>query len=221
MKTIVPFSKEIKFNTKLYEILSISLEHELNVKEDTILGDFIISGEYRSHEISANKEKFFYRLPFSVEITDNIVKESVVFNIEDFNYEIKNDDILQIEIEFSVSALEEKKDEPAEIILPDISETNFDDHEERKKERLSDEIKIISEEEKSSETISTNSIIDKIKNNDSETYVAYHIYIIKETDTIETIANNFHINIDVLQNYNKNLNFIAGEKILVPYSEDE
>ena len=29
MKKIIPFSKEIKFNTNIYEINSISLEHNL------------------------------------------------------------------------------------------------------------------------------------------------------------------------------------------------
>ena len=33
MKKIIPFSKEIEFNTNIYEINSISLEHNLKIKD--------------------------------------------------------------------------------------------------------------------------------------------------------------------------------------------
>ena len=45
MKKIIPFKKEIKFNTNVDEIISISLDHNLNKEEHSIKGMFIVSGE--------------------------------------------------------------------------------------------------------------------------------------------------------------------------------
>ena len=42
----------------LKEICSISLEHEITQNESEVLGNFLISGEYKIHELSLNKEKF-------------------------------------------------------------------------------------------------------------------------------------------------------------------
>ena len=113
MKSIVPYTKEIEFKTKIAEICSISLEHELNINEEQIEGNFIVSGEFRSHEVSINKEAFLYKLPFSVDVTDKIVKESVDFEITDFTYEILGDNLLKVNIEFMVTAdeIEEIKEE--------------------------------------------------------------------------------------------------------------
>ena len=46
MNCIIPYTKEIPFNSKIKEITSISLEHEMNINEGEILGNFIVSGEY-------------------------------------------------------------------------------------------------------------------------------------------------------------------------------
>ena len=64
MKKIVPFTKDIKFNTKIYEITSISLEHTLHHEEEYLItGDFIISGEYRVTDASVNTESFDFKIP--------------------------------------------------------------------------------------------------------------------------------------------------------------
>ena len=74
MKMSIPYEKEIVFNTKIAEITSISLEYEANVLDDDIEGEFIVSGDYKIHELSVNKEPFKYRIPFSVSLTDDIKK---------------------------------------------------------------------------------------------------------------------------------------------------
>ena len=122
MKSIVPYQKEIKFGSKIAEICSISLEHELNVLDNDIEGNFIVSGEYKSHELSVNKEPFTYKLPFSVETTDNILKESIDFEINDFTYEILDNDTLKVDIEFSVSAEEKTIEEQRDEEIREINE---------------------------------------------------------------------------------------------------
>ena len=113
MNCIIPYTKEIAFNSKIREITSISLEHEMSINEGEILGNFIVSGEYKAHELSINKESFEYVLPFSIDLTERVIEDSINFNITDFSYEILNDNTLKVMIEFTVEA-EEKEEEETE-----------------------------------------------------------------------------------------------------------
>ena len=111
MKSIIPYTKSISFGSKIAEITSMSLEHEMDIKPGEISGNFIISGEYKSHEVSVNREPFLYKLPFSIELTENIDLESIEFEITDFSYDILNDDTIEVSIEFSLDALEMSMEE--------------------------------------------------------------------------------------------------------------
>ena len=42
MNCIIPFTKDIKFNTNIAEVLSISLEHDYTVNESELLGNLNI-----------------------------------------------------------------------------------------------------------------------------------------------------------------------------------
>ena len=44
----------------------MSLEHDYNVNEGVVLGNFYISGEYQVHPISINRDPFKYTLPSRV-----------------------------------------------------------------------------------------------------------------------------------------------------------
>lgn len=223
MKNIVPYEKEIKFNSKIAEICSISLEHELNLQDEELEGNFIISGEYKTHELSINKETFNYKLPFSVSITDNIIKDSVEFEINDFTYEIVNDDTLKIDIEFSVTA-EEKKEEEREAIIEEIN--GMLESEEQPEEVLEEPEPIIIEEEptpieevknddsridKESEELIVNSASDK-----ENEFATYHIHIVKSGDTIETICTMEQVDVNLLKEYNNIENINIGDKIIIP-----
>lgn len=106
MKQIIPYKKDIVFKTNIANITSISLEHEEKIKEGEVIGDFSIFGEYKIHNDTTEKELFKYRLPFSIDFTENIDKDSIKIDIEDFNYEIIESDVLRINIEFSLNATE-------------------------------------------------------------------------------------------------------------------
>lgn len=111
MKSIIPYTKSISFGSKIAEITSMSLEHEMDIKPGEISGNFIISGEYKSHEVSVNREPFLHKLPFTIELTENIDLESIEFEITDFSYDILNDDTIEVSIEFSLDALEMSMEE--------------------------------------------------------------------------------------------------------------
>jgi len=111
VKSIIPYTKSISFGSKIAEITSMSLEHEMDIKPGEISGNFIISGEYKSHEVSVNREPFLHKLPFTIELTENIDLESIEFEITDFSYDILNDDTIEVSIEFSLDALEMSMEE--------------------------------------------------------------------------------------------------------------
>lgn len=128
MKNVIPYSKEIIFKSNIGEISSISLEHEEEVVGNSIEGIFKVSGEYKTHEISINREDFSYDLPFSIELDEDIIASTVVVDIEDFNYTFSKD-VLKVNIEFSVTGerkKEEAKEEKGEEIKEEVAEEGED-----------------------------------------------------------------------------------------------
>ena len=48
MRQIVPFKKDITFKSKIGELVSISLDHDLTLKDDdTLSGYFYLKGTYK------------------------------------------------------------------------------------------------------------------------------------------------------------------------------
>lgn len=236
MNCIIPFTKDIKFKTSISEVLSISLEHEYTVNESEILGNFIVSGEYKSHEVSINKEHFEYVLPFSVNIAKKIDRESVDFAIEDFTYEIIDKDTLKVNIEYSVNANEikeepifervEDNDVPFEEMLDQIDEEiNENRHEEVSPQKSQDET-IKSEEQnlydnerdEISEEDKTE-LIDSV-NTQEESFVTYQIHIMKETDTIESVCTKYNTTQNILSEYNDLSTLTIGNKLIIPYTNE-
>ena len=195
MKSIVPYTKDITFETKIAEICSISLEHELAIHDSSIDGEFIISGEYKTHEVSVNKESFLYKLPFTLEVTENILKDSIDFEITDFTYEVVNDNTLRVNIEFSLTASEkeEEKEETEKL------------EEESNDERLDKE--------------SENIILDSVENKESE-FATYHIHIVNNNDSIESICQMYNVDEATLKEYNTLENITVGNKIIIPYIDE-
>lgn len=235
MNLIIPFTKDIKFNSSIAEITSISLEHDYTVNDGEILGNFIVSGDYKSHELSVNKEHFEYVLPFSVELTTRIDRNSVDFSIEDFTYEIKNNDTLEVRLEYSVNALEEKEEPQEEVVeeeplferveedvtledmLDTIDEEVRDNTEEVKEEDTDKEdamdTEVVDEREVGEEE--KNTIIDSINDAD-DAFVTYHIHIMKETDTIDTVCTKYNTTSNILSEYNDLSTVAIGDKLIIP-----
>jgi len=161
MNCIIPFTKDIKFKTNISEIVSISLEHEYTVNDTELLGNFLVTGEYKTHEVSINKEKFEFVLPFSVMLTAKVDRDTLDFNIEDFTYEVLQNNVLKVDIEYSVKASEieeeasnvvfEREDgydeKEVEELLEELGE-NVEQEEERKEEEKIEEINEVEEVEK-------------------------------------------------------------------------
>ena len=210
MENIIPFTKEITFDNKISEITSISLEENYNCTEDTIDGEFKVFGEYKVHELSINKETFEYKLPFSVDLTEQIDINTLNLEITDFSYDILNDNVLKVNIEFKINAdviEEEVIKDPLEILEEktiEIEEENNDDGLKIEEENNDDRLKI--EEE--------NTIIDSINEKDTE-FITYHVHVVKEAETIESICALYNTDTNTLSAYNDLTDFKVGDKLLV------
>lgn len=245
MNCIIPYTKEIPFNSKIGEITSISLEHEMNINEGEILGNFIISGEYKSHELSVNKEPFEHVLPFSIDLTERVIEDSINFNITDFSYEILNDNTLKVMIEFKVDAeeLEEKEEKEEVFITPEedmteeieiivsrkeIEEEIIEDKESEDRNLEIEEIPKTFIEEKEEVDIKEEGIIELERDEESiemvnetiskatDTYKTYHIHIVKENENLEMICEKYKSSKETLLEYNDLNEIVPGDKLIIP-----
>lgn len=123
MKETIPFIKEIVFPKNIATITSISLEHEEKLYSGEINGEFIVTGEYKTHNDTTEKESFKYRLPFSTLIPDNINYDTIVLNIINFTYEQIESDVLRVNIEIIVEGEENKAISVKDIDFESISDT--------------------------------------------------------------------------------------------------
>ena len=230
--------RDFLFKDSIFEITSISVEHDEDINGSNLEGDFIISGDYRLHEISINKEDFSFKLPFTHEIRSNINLDTVNLEITDFTYELNNNDELHVHIEYIVSgeqSLIEFADEKdldeflnktdAEVVDLTEDEPRFKEiskeealdipveAKKEEKEEPKEEIK----EEKPSE-ISTNNIIGSI--NADETYVKYHVHTVMQNDTLEGILDKYKITLTDLKKYNTFEALEVNMKLVIPENEE-
>ena len=231
--------RDFLFKDSIFEITSISVEHDEDINGSNLEGDFIISGDYRLHEISINKEDFSFKLPFIHEIRSNVNLDTVNLEITDFTYELNNNDELHVHIEYIVSGeqsliefADEKdldeflnktdaevvdltEDEPRfkEVSKEEILNIPAEDSKKEEKEEPKEEIK----EDKPSE-ISTNNIIGSI--NADETYVKYHVHTVMQNDTLEGILDKYKITLTELKKYNTFEALEVNMKLVIPENEE-
>ncbi len=249
MNKIIPFKKDIIFKTRVSDITSISLEHKVEIKNESIFLEFVISGDYKMTEASINKENFSYTLPFELDIDSKYDMNEVKVDIDDFYYEIINNEILRVNIAILLDNLKVKEEE--ENIIDEVSE---DDDEERtildlddeelpeieeqdeivveeivKEDRIDmnnkeidnviiDNKQEIIEEVKEESNEVDNTIMDSIFSNinSEETFKTYHVYIMREEDTIEKIISTYNVSKEQLEEYNNLSNVKIGDKIIIP-----
>ena len=105
MKQIIPFKKDLPFKTKVSDITSISLERKIEILDGGIVtGTFYITGDYKMNEGSINREKFSFDLPFDITLDPRYDVNSVKADIEDFYYDVINEDTLKVNIDLYIEA---------------------------------------------------------------------------------------------------------------------
>lgn len=243
MKQIIPFKKELPFKTKVSDITSISLEREINVLDDGIVtGVFHITGDYKMNEGSINRENFSFDLPFDITLDPRYDVKTVSSDIEDFYYDVINEDTLKVSIDLYVEAeylpeseikeevieisdddtREEMKDDVQDDIIDDgnnVDEDTILEVEPIKIEKLDDIHEDKKEGENREETIDLG--MDLFSNLDStETYTTYYVYIVKEEDTVDKILIKYGITKEELESYNDITEIKPGDKVIIPKTSE-
>lgn len=221
MKQIIPFTKDIPLKTKINEITSISLEHDLSFKNDQLLGNFYIKGKYKMTEASQIENDYSYKVPFEVTISDRYSLDNAFSDIEDFYYEIIDEEVLRINIEIYIDGLEEKEEifeeeHLTEKILNDNREEiakliSLD--EEVIKNHINKEERVDSSEEN---IVKVEDVITNINSNNDDTYLTYSVYIFRDTDTLEEIIEKYHVTKEDLLKYNDLEDLKTGSKLVIP-----
>lgn len=191
MNKIIPYKKDITFLTDIYEIKSISLEHEYKINNNEIKGEFIISGEYTKDLIN-DKEDFIYNVPFSAILDDDYNLDNIKVDIDDFNYKIKNNNILSVNINLLLDNLSKKEKEEANFFEEEL--INYDDNKE------------------------VTSIFNNFDDKD-EKFVTYYVHIYRENDDLNKILDDYKITKEELLQYNNLDNLTINSKIIIPKYE--
>ena len=241
MKENLKIEKELLFKNNIKDITSISLDNDYKINKQQITGNFIINGEYKIHEISINKEKFNFKIPYSYDINNDIDTSTVKVDITNFTYDYKKDELL-VNIEYKITgdrkdvllfADEESLDDflkrnEVEVISDRIdnikkeideknnNEPTKDNEEKKVLETKKDEIRVNTDTE--NEKVTEKDIINNI-NNVQDKFITYKVYKLKETDTLESIVMKYHTTIDELKEYNDLSNIKINDKIIIPKYE--
>lgn len=246
MNKIIPFKKEIDFNTKISEISSISLEHNIkDISNDLISGEFIIEGEYKIIEGSINKENYKHIIPFDIAIGSNYDLSNVSIDIDNFYYDVIDDKILKVNIDLLVDNIEEvieesivkniEKEEITEddrtvmdeelleegigVITPNVEELEKIEEVEENElmKEIDNNINIEIENENTNININNINLFDNLKM--EETYSTYRVYFVKENDNIDKILDKYKITKEELENYNDLSNIKVHDKLIIPTHE--
>ena len=212
--------KEFLFKSSIYEITSISIEDNHDINGSKIEGEFIISGDYRLHEISINKEDFCFKLPYTHELPSNINLDTVELEITDFNYEFNNNDGLKVHVEYILTAEEGIKLFESEAELNKFLDDNDAEIIDLKESTRAQNEVLLPETKEEVETpskIDENMILGSI--NEEEKYVKYHIHTVTMNDSIESITKEYNISLNTLKKYNTFENLELNMKLLIPDEE--
>ena len=212
MEKIVPFKRDISFETKIAEIRSISLEHTYEIQNNLISGTFIISGNYKLTDTSTNVDPFKFEIPFDISIDSRYELNKATVDINDFFYELINNEVLSVSITLIIDNLEEKEEREMEEIQEEkqeVEEIKPVSYEEAEKDDEAEEVKTASI---SPETVK--SIFDNMDEN--EGYVVYKVHIVTENDTIESIIEKYDVTKEALEAYNDLNDLKIGDKLILP-----
>ncbi len=192
MNKIIPFNKDITFDDKIGEIESIALDDNLAFMDNySIKGELTVRG---SRKLNNTEKDFAYPIPVEITVDDKYDTTKANINIDDFYYEIINENILKVKIDLILEDLYYKK--------------NIGEKEIR-------EIKPILEAEEILDVP-----LQEEDNDDEKEYSIYRVYLVSDSDTLDSILNKYKITKEDLACYNDLSSIKPGFKLIIP-SQDE
>lgn len=232
MKHIIPLVRDIEFNNNIASIESISLEDNYKIEDNEVVGEFVVFGDYKIHNDTTEKELFKEKIPFNIMIPDNMIYDTVMFDIDDFTYEIKDNSVLKVCIDVSLvgderESLVRDKDDARDV--EDIwglnNEINNNYLEEDILNDIDNNVNVVNNvnvDNSITNNIVNNEVYNETNNeinnevNDIGEYIIYHIHIINEGDNIDNIISKYNTNIDILKEYNDISKLNVGDKLVIP-----
>lgn len=206
MKQIIPFKKEITFKTMICKITSISLEHTLELKDEyNIMGDFIVSGSYKMTEASQIDEEFSYKVPIEIAIDSKYDTSNITLEIDDFVYEVVDEEKLLLNIDLCIDNLELKQEEKKEEVETIFSHDEY--------EELDNTLSEIEEDLKEGDK-------ELVRNEEEEPEedVSRHDDLFLDTSKEEKLE--IPINIDSIHSSNNNPTLNISNTVTNPNTED-
>ncbi len=213
MKQIIPFKKDLPFKTKVSDITSISLERKIEILDGGIVtGTFYITGDYKMNEGSINREKFSFDLPFDITLDPRYDVNSVKADIEDFYYDVINEDTLKVNIDLYIEAEylpdtsldnnilteEDKSDNEMNDVQKEDEHAEEDRNELKSDSKNDENIEIEKDKEVTSEKIKN----DDATMNDSDI----------ERNDVDDFANDLFSNLDNTETYTTYYVYIVKEE---------
>ena len=213
MRKTISLQKELTFPTMIGEISSIALDNKLKFINSTrIEGDLIVSGTYKMTEASRITEDFNYSIPTEIELTESLELETAAIDIDDFTYEVVDEDVLLCKIELLVEGVEEidSLDEPEKEMIEEVPTLE-------EVERACDG-EVLEEEldKEEKEPIELNSLFSNL---DDDSFKPYTVYIVRENDTIESIIEKYSVTKEELLKYNDLDNISLNSKLIIPTTD--
>ena len=244
MKRIISFEKKLEFPSMVGEITSISLEHTLQfINPSAIEGSFLVSGTYKLTEASCIEDKFEFKIPTEILLNEHLDTETTKIEIDDFYYEIENDENLICYIDVLVEGVEEidvKEENSKELVKEeqqivekpqkqdsrecdgDLSQDSYDIKEDIIEKAQEEIIEELIEEKEMKEENNLNeeqpSLFSSLRD-DEDTFATYSVYILRQDETIQTIIDKYKVTKEDLEDYNDLTNVTIGSKIIIPLHE--
>lgn len=234
MNKIIPFNKELEFKENIGEIISIALDDDLKFTDSyTIGGSLCVRG---MHKYLDKEEEFSYTLPVLISVDDKYLTDKATIGVDDFYYEIINDNVLRVKIDLILDNLyyKEAKEEVEIINVSDNRNDNLEISSDKGKtldidfdlEKNKDDLLInadisgaIKDEEKT--IVNDSNITDLFKEtNDSKEYSVYRVYTVEEMDTLDGILNKYKVTREDLEPYNDLQNIQVGMKLIIPSTDE-
>lgn len=244
MKQIIPFEKEINLKSKAYEITSISLDDDMQLKGvDTIVGNFYVKGKYKENPSSIEDISFNYKIPVEIAISDDYDAFYAKAMVDDFYYELEDNKLI-IKIKVAIDNLN-KKEEVKEEVKQEVQEEKrcIDDEDEsydikafdnsgndnnNSKPNLKDDFDINSDTNKdvkiqynSDNNISLINTLQSFTTNKEDDYKTYLVYLTRDTDTFKSICDKFKTTKESIMDYNDIEDITPNMKIIIPDIQNE
>lgn len=216
----LPFTIDIdeRYNLDNLEIIISDFYFEIINEED-----LKINVEIEMDGIEENK------LPTLEEKRNSLEEVSEVLDTEEDFVRNKEDDILiPVEIEEKQEKLEVPQNNPlhklAEEIKKDILTEDIPlvevTKQEAKKEIKKETTSVKQEKDNNTSSTNMSSIFSSLASSE-ETFSTYYVYMVRETDTIESIIDKYQTTKEELQNYNDLTNVKVGSKLIIPCASRE